>query len=500
MEQKSNQQLFELLYLIYPQSITFEEYKNTCDNDEKLLKNTLISEIEDYLSETNYKGPFEYEPIYYYFKGRDDILTQNKNFLKELPTYANKLKEFHKQNQRHNTQSFQEWMKQESSQNEVVEEIMDHLLRHKLNWTIDFTKLTNTGREMIFEPLKHFFEKHILTIPVIGKYKLKYQVNGDWHSKVLNAETLDKLMKNLEEKHLIYDLDTTPPEYFYEDGGSELPDWSLFDVLQFSEYQKFDKTVYSDRGGSFFGYWNKTYIDLSRYQIFSKGDNYYDRRACIEVPCIIWALKDLIPDDKLNAVALRLMTKNPRGIDEIITNYHNNKDLDFICSEQRIYCKLHYYDEYCEKPQFRIIDRGVDKENAKYHIELALYKQHYFKFEKTQYTRYFIKNYEELKWVDNGNKIVGKRKTGTYKRDSREEYYLNSLELLIEMMNNKMFSEMSFRDLRALTMKINPNTPITDIPLFEDESDSESENIIIIDDDGNQINLSDDEYEDSVAD
>ncbi len=63
-----------------------------------------------------------------------------------------------------------------------------------------------------------------------------------------------------------------------------------------------------------------------------------------------------------------------------------------------------------------------------------------------------------------------------------------------------MFSEMSFRDLRSLTMKINPNTPITDIPLFEDESDSESENIIIIDDDGNQINLSDDEYEDSVAD
>lgn len=37
----------------------------------------------------------------------------------------------------------------------------------------------------------------------------------------------------------------------------------------------------------------------------------------------------------------------------------------------------------------------------------------------TEYTKYFIKNYKELEWVENGNKVVGKRKSGTYQRDSR---------------------------------------------------------------------------------
>ena len=53
------------------------------------------------------------------------------------------------------------------------------------------------------------------------------------------AETLNDLMTNLEEKHLIYDLDTEEFEYYYEDGGSKLPDWSLFDEIRFSKLKSF---------------------------------------------------------------------------------------------------------------------------------------------------------------------------------------------------------------------------------------------------------------------
>lgn len=64
-------------------------------------------------------------------------------------------------------------------------------------------------------------KNHIQPITEIQKYKLQYKVNGVWHSKPLTAETLNDLMTNLEEKHLIYDLDTEQFEYYYEDGGSK---------------------------------------------------------------------------------------------------------------------------------------------------------------------------------------------------------------------------------------------------------------------------------------
>ncbi|KAK8883974.1 hypothetical protein M9Y10_043077 [Tritrichomonas musculus] len=169
------------------------------------------------------------------------------------------------------------------------------------------------------------------------------------------------------------------------------------------------------------------------------------------------------------------MMKNVKGINEFITNYHNNKDLDDFCNELSIHCIIHYYDEGPKRNQFRIIERGVDKLEAKYIIELAVYKQHYFKFEQTEYTKYFINHYDELKYVRDGNKVFGKRKSGTWQRDSRDKYYLISLELLIEMMKNNMFSLMNYQDLYCLTLSINDNTPIKDIPMFEDDDEFHDE-------------------------
>ncbi len=46
MQKISSAKLFELFSIINPSSTTFEEYKSICNNDEKLTKNTLISEID----------------------------------------------------------------------------------------------------------------------------------------------------------------------------------------------------------------------------------------------------------------------------------------------------------------------------------------------------------------------------------------------------------------------------------------------------------------------
>ena len=67
--------------------------------------------------------------------------------------------------------------------------------------------------------------------------------------------------------------------------------------------------------------------------------------------------------------------------------------------------------------------------------------------------------------------IIGKRKSGTYQRDSRDKYCLNSLDLLIEMMKQNLFEQMNFKDLYALRKQlrtkdgkdITADTPIADI-------------------------------------
>ncbi len=472
MEQKSNQQLFELLYLIYPQSITFEEYKNTCDNDEKLLKNTLISEIEDYLSETNYKGPFEYEPIYYYFKGIDSVLNKNKELLKELPTHAKKLKEFHKLKPRHeeadfleltpaednkaDMQSFKEWKKQESNQNEVVDEIMDELLRHKTNWRIDFTKLTSVGRELIFQPLKNFFKKHILTLPYIGKYKLQYKVNSQWHSKPLNEKTLNDLMQNLEEKHLIFDLDTTPPEYLYEDGGSKLPDWSLFDEIRFSELKNYEGN--NDRGGSFFRYLIKPECPkkiieyLNRLQIFDtltethtvKTKTVTQQREELNDNCFVYALKQTgqYDEETLNNIRLRINRR-----------YLSQSAINELCNEFKIQVKLTYIDEKARDKKKRVTSSkngksknymGIDNPESNHKHHFNIFETHYFLEEVTPFSTDYIKNLKDRE----DDKFDKEYHSGHF---IKARSFISSSNLVRTLMKNGYFVPITFGD--AMIMK-----------------------------------------------
>ena len=65
-----------------------------------------------------------------------------------------------------------------------------------------------------------------------------------------------------------------------------------------------------------------------------------------------------------------------------------------------------------------------------------------------------IQHFEELKFVKDANKIVGKRNSGTYQRDSRQSYYLYYLDLLREMMKCNLFEKMTFNDILALKSNV----------------------------------------------
>ena len=56
---------------------------------------------------------------------------------------------------------------------------------------------------------------------------------------------------------------------------------------------------YNTRQGKFFSYFNKSIINLNRYQILSKDFNYFDKKNINQcIPCVIYALYHIISCDR----------------------------------------------------------------------------------------------------------------------------------------------------------------------------------------------------------
>ena len=456
------EQIYQLLQLI--DSVTYSEplenWKNTAGDN---VNEILMDELEDALSNTKYKGPLEFNPIYYYFKGQDDILQQNKNLIKELPKHAKKLREFYKltdegedflglsplERNKQNKQSFNEWKEKENEQQGIVDEIIENLNRHPTNWRIDFTKLTNTGKELLFQPLSDFFDKHILKLPIINKYKVSFLVNGSWYHKPLTPEVLNNLMNNLKEKHLIFDIDTTPPEYFYEEGGSKLPDWSMFDVLQFSTYKKYD--VINDRGGSFFKYLIKPNVPkkiveyLNRLQIFDTLVNEKNKqRKELADNCFVYALKqtDSYDEETLNKIRLRINNR-----------YLSQGSINQICNEFKIQIKLNYINEEAHNKKKNVFTTknyksknylGVNDPKENRIHKFNIFETHYFLEETTPFSTHYINHLSEL----DEDKFDREPKDANKWRKSRT--FISSSNLVRTLLKNDYFVPITFGDSMIL--------------------------------------------------
>ena len=168
----------------------------------------------------------------------------------------------------------------------------------------------------------------------------------------------------------------------------------------------------------------------------------------------------LIDEGKLTSCVAGFFTRYKGKETEWTSNFYNMKHINFACEVLQIGCRVHYYDEDSLNNEIRT--RFLGDKSAKTIIELGLYKEHYFVWEKTNYTRYFIQHYQELKNEKNANLIRGTYKSGTYRRESDPKRFLNSLELLREMMKQNMFEEMSFKDILELESETDLNKPISE--------------------------------------
>ena len=397
---------------------------------------------------------------------------KNKELLKDLPNHFKSLKKFNKERpptdeelnlfdndyslynleRMRSYKDFVNFQNQREEQDELIKKIINKIKKNTTNWYIDFRKLNDYGKDKIINPLIDILQNDVATsIKANTKYRFSYLINsndslqnGSWRSVPLRDTTFTQLIDGLRQGLLLNTLEECGAMPQFSGVGYEAEIlWYYFDAVQFKEVVKPENkykenkkgnkrpTYYNKRQGKFFPYWNVSNLDLSRYQILKRNDDYFLNRKLERIPCVAFALSQLIPHEEIAKITCRMKHETKRGYFDWRTNTYNSEHLDFFCKELKIYCRVHYFDEYSIKPQFRIFERGVNKNESKYQIELAVYKEHYFIYEKTKYTSYFIQHYNELKDLKDAYKIIGKRKSGTYQRDSREKYCLNSLDLLI---------------------------------------------------------------------
>jgi hypothetical protein len=176
--------------------------------------------------------------------------------------------------------------------------------------------------------------------------------------------------------------------------------------------------------GAFFPYYSIDNLFLRRYQIKSNTET-EETENIFKYNCLIYAFK-------LLGMADADLIK--------CENYINNrniaqKELKELSEELKINLIIHTIRNNEEE---RKIQYG-NKEGITYNI--ALHSQHYFIYDTTKYTKFFIKNYELLKNEKEPFNIVGYQQGSTTKYQRRPEtqktYFINSLKLVDTLVKNK---------------------------------------------------------------
>ena len=149
--------------------------------------------------------------------------------------------------------SYNDYLESLKKQNKNISELKDSLNENKDSYEVDFSKFDNIGKKKLNKSLLNWFQNTIRELYTKDKYRIIYRVGNERKSAPLNKETYNKLLNNLNEGNLIYDMETTPEWYYDKDKKYNLPVWSLFDYIRIEKIQN-NKSVPRDNGGHFFKY------------------------------------------------------------------------------------------------------------------------------------------------------------------------------------------------------------------------------------------------------
>ena len=209
--------------------------------------------------------------------------------------------------------------------------------------------------------------------------------------------------------------------------GSDIIDNIVFDSLKSVTVRKLEKAkrVIKNKDGKFFAFINTTNIDLLEYQIFNQDQAYDEKITKSREHCLLHTLTECgISEAVVNSIKMsfakdcNIKKKDLKKVSEMI-----NKNIN-----------LHYYDVNNKKQIQKI------KCNEKETIDIALYESHYFPYKLTEYSKFSISNYEELKEVKDFKNIVRKLNKKYVLSDSKAR--ITSLAMV-----HKLFKQGHFKKL-----------------------------------------------------
>jgi hypothetical protein len=281
-------------------------------------------------------------------------------------------------------------------------------------------------------------------------------------SNLINENYVVELKVNNIIQHLTVNSNTY--EFFrnlfmngFIEAGNETYGSDVLDNIVVSEIQdiKINKLKKPKRllqkDGRFFPYINISELDLSRYQIYNQEQAYENKN---KEHCLIHSL--------------RLAGIDEYYLSQIMLSYISGvnirkKDLKSIVNVIKTNIHLYIIDNN-EKVQIEKI-RFTGAEPC---IKLCLYEGHYFIYEDTIYSKFFISNYDKLINVDNPymiNKII-------YNKD--KEYYtrgdvgVNSLLLIHKLKKGMYFKKL---DLSMFEEMNNIKEPTIYLDNIEEEQE-----------------------------
>lgn len=266
------------------------------------------------------------------------------------------------------------------------------------------------NKVLFFDEILKTIQEVINSNPNKNQFMTDININGTYYT--LHNKTILTIRKNLVGMDKAFQSSSDLMDYLYSSIDTNEP-------IKFKTSMKSFKN--EKKEGAFFPYYHKTKLNLERFQISPLTSFNEDVNINTELNndnCLIYALKLLgLPESKLNP----------------IKNYVSNGNIPI--------CKLK---EICEGGGFKIklmtqMAKGNEKNKSritKYGTEGTEYniccvEGHYFINEMTNYTAYYIKNYNKLKDVKDGNYIIKK----TNERDHTRTIY--SFDLILLLLENK---------------------------------------------------------------
>lgn len=250
------------------------------------------------------------------------------------------------------------------------------------------------------------------------KYRLKLQINGKLYYVHLNDLSYSFL------EHLLMNgFIATPKEGIT---GSDYIDQLDIGNIEEITIEKLPepKRYLKNKDGKFFPYVNTTFLDLKSYQIYKYENDKIELNDSFQTHCFLFTLKkNNIPEYLVKRVSTSFVSGTA----------FKKSDVKKVAQMLDISITLHQI-----KTDGKI---GKTRYNPgkTLNADIAIYEGHYFVFEKTSYSKFFIDNYERCKNFENSHDII------RFDRYSKPKYgttaKINSLLMVHKLFNAGYFKQ-----------------------------------------------------------